>query len=71
MTFTKMLATCNLLETLDLSQHTDFSLVLGSYSDTQVGDTTPVDLNFSKLILYKLQIYSSLPDYKKAFGKQK
>lgn len=31
-TFTRMLATCNLLEFLGVSQDTDFSLILGSYS---------------------------------------
>lgn len=36
-----------------------------------MGDTTPVYLNFSELILYKLWIYSSLPDYRKASGMQK
>lgn len=50
MTFTEMLATCT-LESLGLSQYTDFFHVLGRYPNTQVRDRTPVHLNIPGLIL--------------------
>ena len=59
-----MLATCNLLESLVFNQYADFSLVLGSYLNTQVG-ITPAYLNVSELSLCKLWIYSSSSDYRK------
>lgn len=49
MTFTKMLATCN-LESLGLSILIVFH-VLGSYTNTQVRNRTAVHLNISGLIL--------------------
>lgn len=65
-----MLATCNFLESLGFNQYTDFSLVLGSYPNTQVGITSAY-LNVSELSVYKLWIYSSSSDYRKTSGIQK
>lgn len=50
MTFTGMVATCN-LESFGLSVCTDFPLVLESYTNAQVSDVTPIYLNIPELIL--------------------
>lgn len=54
-----MLATCNLLESLGFNQYTDFSLMLGSYPNTQVG-ISPAYLNVSELSVYKLWEFIAL-----------